>query len=128
LVTSIISYYFGGWIAGRLTPIGKISESVIHGIVSWGLATLVVFLVPAVLSGLMGGLYSAAAPGGAAPGTPTPGEVRTIVQAAGAIGVFGFIVLLCNAIAAGFGARVGTRVLHYVPMEEVRRHPTPAVH
>lgn len=51
-----MSFYIGGWFAGRLTGIGRVSESVLHGILSWGLVTVsVAFLLAFTAGRIMGG-------------------------------------------------------------------------
>lgn len=124
LLCGIAAYYTGGWVAGRFTSIARVSESVLHGFVSWAAATVMFALLftSAALgafgaaSGVMGGavgLRSEAAavrPGLA--GAPTPGS-----QAAG---LFGFLMLACCAAASCYGARNGTRLLKPVPASERR--------
>src|SRR5271163_4006005 len=40
IVISIISLFFGGWVAGRMSGLGRTSEGAVHGLVTWGAATL----------------------------------------------------------------------------------------
>lgn len=157
LFAGVISYYAGGWVAGRLCGIGRVSDSVVHGVVSWGVGTLAVaFLFTTAALGALGaaanvvggtaqiaaeGAGAAAGQGGLdlgrlaeqgrqaigqAQGTTTPAEVReTAAQAsgaAGAAGLFGFFMLLFNGLAAGYGARAGTRLMRPVNSSEYRRH------
>ncbi|HEX4047733.1 MAG TPA: hypothetical protein VH309_07865 [Elusimicrobiota bacterium] len=97
LGSGIVSFYTGGWIAGRLNGIARIDESVIHGAVSWGLATLA--------SGYV--LFAAGAFGAAA--------------AAGG-SLFYFFLLAVEGLASCVGARDGTCVLKPVPpVSEPRR-------
>lgn len=94
LLSGIASFFCGGWIAGRLNGIPRISESVIHGIVSWSLTTA---LLAFVFTTAAAGTLSAAA------------------------GLAGFLTLLCGAGASAYGARAGTRVLRPVQMAETHR-------
>jgi len=125
LASGIASFYAGGWVAGRLTDIARVSESVIHGLVSWSVATAAltlvfiqatvgVFGVIAIAVGAMEGLSAAVfAP-----------DVLTAATRAGNLGIAGglaFLTLACGAAAAGLGARAGTRVLRPVPAPETRR-------
>jgi hypothetical protein len=127
LLTGIISFYAGGWIAGRLTGIARVSESVIHGIVCWATATVMLAFV--FTTATVGAIGAASNAVGSTLGrqntvdnrTITPGDAQNASRAAGAAGMFGFVMLLCDGLAAGYGARAGTRVLKPVPMSEVRR-------
>jgi len=137
LLAGVVSFFCGGWVAGRLNGIPRVSESVIHGIVSWSLTTV---LVAFALTSAVGALGSAIgisqsgtgsfiaqtapnAQGIASPADVSPEDAATASRAAGMAGLFGAFMLLCNAGAAGFGARTGTRVLRPVQMTEShRRH------
>jgi hypothetical protein len=56
IVTSIISLYFGGWVAGRASGFYRGAEGSLHGLVTWGAATLLsAFLLSAATSGLLSG-------------------------------------------------------------------------
>lgn len=97
LGSGIISFYSGGWIAGRLNGIPRIDESVIHGFVSWGLATL----VSARLLFAAGAFAAAATAGGS---------------------LFYFFLLALEGIFSCVGARDGTCVMKPVPpVSEPRR-------
>lgn len=163
LLSGGVSYYAGGWVAGRLCGIGRVSDSVVHGVVSWGVGTLAVAFIftSAALGALgaaaqaVGGTAQIAAQGaGAAAGDegvdmgrlaeqgrralgqaqdalPPAGEAgdaaETAAQTAGAVGLFGFFMLACNALAAGLGARMGARLMRPVTPSEHRRHERAAV-
>lgn len=58
VVTSIISMAAGGWVAGRLAGIPNRLDGGLHGLVTWGLVTLVTFYL---LSSAVGGLLNATA-------------------------------------------------------------------
>lgn len=126
LVTGVVSFYAGGWVAGRLTGIARISESVIHGIVMWSLATVMLAFV--FTSATVGALGAASGAVRSTIGQQTDAvnrvegeDLQNASRAAGAAGLFGFLMLLCNAGAAGYGARAGTRVLRPVAMTETHR-------
>lgn len=132
-VTGVISFYAGGWVAGRLTGIARVSESVIHGIVMWSLATVMLaFVFTSATVGALGAASGAVRstigtrPDATATATDAARRVDTediqnASRAAGAAGLFGFLMLLCNAGAAGYGAKAGTRVLRPVAMTETHR-------
>lgn len=58
LLAGVSSYYAGGWVAGRLCGIGRVSDSVVHGVVSWGVGTLAVTFV--LTSAALGAIGAAA--------------------------------------------------------------------
>jgi hypothetical protein len=56
IVTSIISLFLGGWVAGRSSGFARGGEGSLHGFVTWGVSTLVTaFLLSAATSGLLSG-------------------------------------------------------------------------
>lgn len=64
IVTGIISMFCGGWIAGRLSGISLTIEGMLHGLVAWGLATLLLFMFMATTAGaIIGGAASLAGKG-----------------------------------------------------------------
>src|SRR6185312_4854526 len=80
IVSGVVSFYAGGWVTGRLTRTGIVSESVVHSAVTWAFATTAfLFLLTTAVGGALGGAASllgagvktAAAGGGAyAAGAP----------------------------------------------------------
>lgn len=137
-LTAVLSYFGGGWIAGRLTGIPNISESVIHGVVMWAFTTVVTLLLLTTALGrglssvghlfgsAIGGAAEIADEGGArdfvqraqravdqaAEGRLSPeGTGERVAKAGGAAGIFAFAAMLFEAFAAAFGARLGTRIL-----------------
>lgn len=109
LVTGEVSFFLGGWMAGRLTHIARVSESVIHALIAWGMSTLAVTYIALGLGDgfLRGGVGSLAT---------GPHAARLV----GGVGVFGALVMLSEMFAAALGARAGTRLL-------VARGPAPQV-
>lgn len=54
--SGLASLYCGGWVAGRLSGIPRVTDSTLHGLLTWGLTTLVTFyLVTTSLGTLMSG-------------------------------------------------------------------------
>src|SRR5437868_1856837 len=39
-ISALIAFYSGGWVAGRLSGIPKKADSVLHGILTWNMATI----------------------------------------------------------------------------------------
>lgn len=59
VISCIISLFVGGWIAGRLARVPDRKDGVLHGFVTWALASLVLFyLLSTALGGLLGGAAS----------------------------------------------------------------------
>ncbi len=50
-ITGIISMFFGGWVAGKSAGFGIYVSGVLHGIVAWGVTTLVIFILTATAAG-----------------------------------------------------------------------------
>lgn len=160
LISGFVAFYSGGWVAGRLTSLGKVSDSVIHGLLSWSTATLAfLFMTSVVAGGTLGGVLNAM---GTTVGTEhrrvanigteatrlgpgdrlqrmtarrvSPDEARqqagTAAQTAGAVGLFGFILLAVEGIASMLGARAGTRVIRLTPApsdQAARRTAEPSI-
>src|SRR5215467_8333377 len=86
--SSVISLFVGGWIAGRLAGTPNKKDGALHGFVTWGLASLVLFyLLSTAVGGLVGGAASVlgqtaslAARGAEA---VTPAATNVIAQATG---------------------------------------------
>lgn len=55
-ITGLLSLYAGGWVAGRLAGIPRITDSTLHGLLTWGLSTLITFyLITTSLGSLISG-------------------------------------------------------------------------
>jgi hypothetical protein len=129
LVSGVVSFYAGGWIAGRLTGIARVSESVIHGFLAWSTATLVAgLLFTTAAAGALGAAATAASSlrtgGEAAIGSIQPSDVATASKATGAVSLFGFVLAAIDGVACCYGAKAGTRLLKPVPMTETHRERT----
>jgi hypothetical protein len=60
IITSVVSLYFGGWVAGRLSGFVRGSEGPLHGLVTWGAVTLLAAgVVSAAASGIISGTAAA---------------------------------------------------------------------
>ncbi len=60
-VSSLIALFIGGWIAGRLAGIPRKTDGMIHGLLTWGLATLLlVYLLTTAVGSVMGGAFGIA--------------------------------------------------------------------
>ena len=78
IISSLLSLFVGGWVAGRLASTPRLFDGVIHGVLTWSLVTLfTVYLLTTAIgkiiggaSSLVGGIVSTAGSGiaAAAPG------------------------------------------------------------
>ncbi len=80
-LTGLISLFAGGWTAGRLAGIPRITDSTMHGVLTWGLTTLLTFyLLTTSVGALIGGTARALGQGasligqGVAAGAPQVAE------------------------------------------------------
>lgn len=135
-IAGIIAAAIGGWFAGRTLGSGDRNDGMIHGLLSWAGATLVVaFLLTSALGGGMLGMgmqqqQMAGGATGQAGGAPQPGATgqqpgitaptaRDLQRAAGpasGVAIASFIALLLGAAAAAAAGRAGVsaarRALH----------------
>lgn len=59
VVSTIVSLFAGGWVAGRFAEIPNQRDGALHGFVTWALASLVLFyLLSTAVGGLLGGAAS----------------------------------------------------------------------
>lgn len=80
-ISTLISLFLGGWVAGRLAGVPLKTDSMLHGLLTWGLSTLLTFyLLTSAIGGLLGG--TARAVGGVA-STATQGAATAASGAAG---------------------------------------------
>ncbi len=81
-LTGIVASFLGGAIAGRLCGTSRDSTGRLHGLVTWALATLVLFyLLTTALSGLAGGAFSAVGSAARGVGSAVGGAGSAIAQA-----------------------------------------------
>ncbi|MDB6109713.1 MAG: hypothetical protein JWR69_1463 [Pedosphaera sp.] len=56
LVTSLVALFLGGWVAGRVSGFARGGEGTLHGLVTWGAATLLtVYLLSTAVGGMLSG-------------------------------------------------------------------------
>jgi hypothetical protein len=131
VVSSLIALFAGGWVAGHLAGVSRSSDRALHGILTWGLTTLVTFyLLTTAIGGLIGGTANLLTRGmsavnvdsrvvsrvenvaGSAANTaanqlPSEQRTREVGSAAASgvarAGIWTFIFMLVGAIAAALG-------------------------
>jgi hypothetical protein len=92
-ISTLISLFLGGWVAGRLAGVPLKTDSMLHGLLTWGLSTLLTFyLLTSAIGGLLGGtaralggVASTATQGAATAASGAAGQPQIINQARGAI-------------------------------------------
>ncbi len=56
VVSSLIALFAGGWVAGHLAGVPRHTDGLLHGVLTWGLATLLTFyLLTTTIGGLISG-------------------------------------------------------------------------
>jgi hypothetical protein len=59
IVTALLSLASGGWVAGRLAGMPTRLDGALHGLVTWGIATMLIFwLLTSAVGSLIGGAFS----------------------------------------------------------------------
>lgn len=88
IITFLVALFAGGWIAGRLAGDPKKLDGLLHGVVAWALATLVVmWLTATAVSSIIGGAFSlagnvASATAGGVQAAASGGSGQAIMDAA----------------------------------------------
>lgn len=58
-VSSIVAFFIGGWVSGRLSAVSLSAGASLHGILVWGLTSMVtLFLLTSAIGSLLGGTFS----------------------------------------------------------------------
>lgn len=84
IVSSCIALFIAGYIAARLAGIEIRFDGMLHGFITWGLATLVmVWLLTSAIGGIIGGGFSALGSVASAAGSGASQVAKPIAQAAG---------------------------------------------
>jgi hypothetical protein len=136
IISSLISLFIGGWAAARMAGVERSFDGALHGLVTWGLASiLTIYLLTSTLGALIGGGLSFATSAAAALPQRTAQNIsqqaqtqlqqaqaqattpqaqaqaaRTARRAAGgaAAGAFSaFVMLILSGVAAAWGGSVG---------------------
>ena len=96
VVSSCIALGLGGYVAAWLAGIEIRFDGVLHGLITWGIATLLtIYLLTSAIGGIIGGGFSALSGIASVAGSGVKEAAKPIAQAAG--------VLSGNVAAAGAG-------------------------
>ncbi|WP_428491596.1 hypothetical protein [Rhodopila sp.] len=84
VVSSCIALFAGGYVAAWLAGIEIRFDGILHGLVTWGIATLLIFwLLTSAIGGIIGGGFSALGTLAGAAGSGISDAAKPVAQAAG---------------------------------------------
>ena len=84
VVSSCIALLFGGYVAAWFAGVELRFDGVLHGLVAWGIATMVtLYLLTSAIGGIMGGGFSALGSVASAAGSGVKDAAQPLAQAAG---------------------------------------------
>lgn len=84
VVSSIIALMFGGYVAAWLAGIEIRWDGILHGLITWGIATLLtLYLLTSAIGGIVGGGFSALGSVASAAGSGVKDAAKPLAQAAG---------------------------------------------
>lgn len=84
VVTSCVALLFGGYVAAWFAGVETRFDGVLHGLVAWGIATmLTIYLLTSAIGGIVGGGFSALGSVTSAAGSGVKDAAQPLAQAAG---------------------------------------------
>jgi hypothetical protein len=84
VISSCVALFCGGYVAAWLAGIETRFDGVLHGVVSWGIATLLtIYLLTSAIGGIIGGGFSALGSVTSAAGSGVSDAVKPLAQATG---------------------------------------------
>jgi hypothetical protein len=87
IISGLVAFYFGGWTAGRMAGIPRTIDGVMHGLLTWGVTTLItLFFLTSAIGAIIGGGFSLLKSGGKAVSQAAPQIAQAAPQISGAIG------------------------------------------
>lgn len=123
IVSTFISFFIGGWVAGRLSGYANTRIGAMHGIVSWCLASVFgLAMLGAPLGNLINGMNGIVGKGMLLlqTGIVDAGLRGTIMGMTTSAAIAAFIAMVLNFIAASAGGSAGATMIKYTTPEEVR--------
>ncbi|HNR50496.1 MAG: hypothetical protein GXY28_03170 [Bacteriovoracaceae bacterium] len=58
VISSIIAYFLGGWVSSRVAGLQRVFDGALHGLVTWGLVTLLtMFMLTSTVGFILGGAF-----------------------------------------------------------------------
>src|SRR5205807_9503478 len=84
VISSCLAFFVGGYVAALLAGVGVRVDGLLHGLLTWGVATLLtIYLLTSAIGGLIGGGFSALGSAASAAGSGLSNAVKPLAQAAG---------------------------------------------
>lgn len=84
VISSMIALAFGGYVSAWLAGIELRWDGVLHGLITWGIATLLtIYLLSSAVGGIIGGGFSALGSVASAAGSGVKDAAQPLAQAAG---------------------------------------------
>ena len=84
IISSVIALGFGGYVSAWMAGIEIRWDGVLHGLVTWGIATLLtIYLLTSAVGGVIGGGFSALGSAASAAGNGVKDAAQPVAQAAG---------------------------------------------
>ena len=84
VISSCIALFCGGYVAAWLAGIEIRFDGVLHGVIAWGIATLLtIYLLTSAIGGIIGGGFSALGSATSAAGSGVSDAAKPLAQAAG---------------------------------------------
>ena len=92
LIITLLAFFVGGWAAGRLAGFPRRSTALLHGLLTWGVLTLVSFMFLSntagrLISGVTGAVGQGLSLAGQGVGAVAPGAAQAVEDALAAQGV-----------------------------------------
>ncbi|BAU48854.1 PhnA-like protein [Sulfurifustis variabilis] len=87
-ISMLVGAFIGGYVAGNMSGLSRLTDGMLHGFVSWGATTLLyAFITVSALGALLGGTFSvlSSTVQGAAQAAPAGGQQNVMDQLAGMI-------------------------------------------
>jgi hypothetical protein len=84
VISSCLALFVGGYVAAWFAGVGIRVDGLLHGLLTWGLATLLtIYLLTSAIGGIIGGSFSALGSAASAAGSGLSNAVKPLAQAAG---------------------------------------------
>jgi hypothetical protein len=112
LLISVVAYYFGGWVAGRMSGSLRVQESGLHGLTAWGLSsTFAAYAFTTALGSMLSGLVGLTQNAQINVNPATAAQAQQALTQAGGVMTglawTGFFLFLLTGIAAYAGGLSG---------------------
>jgi len=84
VISSCLALFVGGYVAAWLAGVGVRFDGLLHGLLTWGIATLfTIYLLTSAIGGIIGGGFSALSSAASVAGSGLSNAAKPLAQAAG---------------------------------------------